>query len=256
MENGAVMLINKILYVIVMQEESSALLEQEKFIKDETFCNEYSNILESFILTKDDNSQIILVRPLEDPLHKTGLFGTEIAFFQTYVAIKFYSPDVVVSMGYAGEVAQDGQNESKLSHGSVVVAKEKCVYHRREMIVKFFEKTSQGHYPLHSCQALVKEMGYHSCSVGTSNSFVKHDYIAASSNIQVVEMELCSVARACYYFNLPCIGLKIISDTPDNLSDEERMKQFLESLPILKAKFYETFNKVNKFVIGKRIEEI
>ena len=32
MENGAVRLVNKVLYVIVMKEESSALLEKENFV--------------------------------------------------------------------------------------------------------------------------------------------------------------------------------------------------------------------------------
>jgi nucleoside phosphorylase len=250
-------IINKILYIVVMQEESSALLDRDKFIKDEEFCAQYKNILESFIFTNNENNtQIILIRPLEDPLHKTGLFGTEIAFFQTYVGIKHYSPDVVISMGYAGEVACEKVKESVLTHGSVVIAKQKSIYHRRNMIIEFFQKTSEGHYPLHSCETLVKQMGYHSCNVGTSNSFVKHDHIAAANQIKVVEMELCSVARACYYFNVACIGIKIISDTPDNLSDEERMKQFLDSLPILKDKFYETYKNVNNFLLGKSLSEI
>ncbi len=250
-----------------MKEESDSLLDHDKnFTKDESFCKEYNNILESFTLNKEEeNQQIILVRPINDPLHNTGLFGTEIAFFKTYIGIKHYNPDIVISMGYAGEVGVNTDNTdnnedipSKLKIGSVVIAKDKTIYHRRNMIIDFFENTSKGHYPVNSCSKLVESLGYNSCSVGTANSFLKHDDIAASKGIEVVEMELCSVARACCYFNVQCIGIKIISDGPDQkkLEDEVRMKQFLESLPMLKRKFYDTYLEVNKFLIGKNVSDI
>jgi hypothetical protein len=246
--------IKKILYSIVMIEESNAILENEKFIKESDLTKQYSNILEAFTLKKDD-TELILIRPIVDPMHSTSLFGTEISFMITYTGIQLFSPDVVISIGYAGEVSL-GENDRKLGLGSVVVAKENGVYHRREMLIKFFENTSQGLYPVNSCLKMVESLGYHSCSVGTSNSFVNHDHVAVEKKIKVVEMELCSVARACYYFKVPCIGIKIISDSGDVASPEQRIKEFLDALPLLKQKFFETFEKVNKFLFSQEISEL
>jgi nucleoside phosphorylase len=249
-------IIKKILYVIVLQEESSAILEKEDFKKEENISKDYSNILEVFV-SKKEEKEVYIVRPLEDPLHSTSLFGTEISFFITYIGIKLFDPDVVISMGYAGEVSSD--KNYHMGIGSVVIAKEQSIYHRREMIVKIYENTSFGLYPVHSCYKLVDHLGFHSCKVGTSNSFLRHDHIACSKEVRVVEMELCSVARACFYFKKPCIGVKIISDggsTEDNLSEEERVKQFLDSLPLLKEKFDETYLKMNEYLFGKSVDEL
>jgi nucleoside phosphorylase len=252
--------IKKILFVIVMTEESSAILDKHEFVKDENFSKGHENILESFVkCTGDLDEQIIIVRPLDDPLNKTGLFGTEIAFLLTYIAIKHYQPDVVISMGYAGDtgVLGEEQQEIRLTCGSVVIAKEKSIYHRREMIIAPFKNTSEGHYPVESCDKLVKDLSYCSCYVGTANSFVSHDDVAVSKKIHVVEMELCSVARACYYFRTPCIGVKIISDGKNDYESEEiRQKQFLESLVILRNKFNETFLKISEYLKYKSVEEI
>jgi hypothetical protein len=125
------------------------------------------------------------------------------------------------------------------------------------MIIKFFENTTHGHYPVITCPNLCKDLDFTNVKVGTSNSFVDHDKIAFEKNIKVVEMELCSVARACSYYNTPCIGVKIISDSGDaTISEEEREKQFLESLVILQKSFYESFEKLNNYLIGKKVNEL
>lgn len=245
--------VNRIMYMIVLPEESNAILEKEKFIKDTVITKDYSNILEAFVLNKN-NTETIIIRPLDDPLHSTSLFGTEIAFFVTYMGIKLFQPDVVISMGYAGEVTLN--EGDSLGLGAVVIAKEKTIYHRRQMIVKYYEKTSEGHYPVLSCDKLVSELNFKSCLVGTSNSFVRHDDVAITKKVQVVEMELCSVARACHYFNIPCIGVKIISDGgATDISEEERVKQFLDSLPFLRQTFFETYEKVNNYLFNKHLSE-
>ena len=239
-----------------MIEESDSVLNKEKFTKDTTLTLGYENILEAFTLTKE-NEQIILIRPKIDPLHSTSLFGTEISFFITYMGIKLFSPDIVISIGYAGESTLEIEGDKNLGLGAIVIAKEKSMYHRRNMIVKYFEKTSEGHYPVLSCEKLVEDLNYHSCSVGTSNSFVNHDHIAITKGIKVVEMELCSVARACLYFNVPCVGVKIISDSgAQDMSEEERTKQFLASLVVMREKFFDTFEKLNLYLIGKKVTEL
>ncbi len=247
--------ISKILYVIVLAEESSAILEKEHFQKEETLSKEYSNILEAFVHIKE-GKEIYVIRPIDDPLHSTSLFGTEISFFITYMGIKLFNPDLVISMGYAGEVFCN--SSTPLGQGSVVIANDHSIYHRREMIVKFYEKTSSGLYPLHSCQNLVSHLGFQSCKVGTSNCFVRHDHVAGKKGVRVVEMELCSVARACFYFKKPCIGVKIISDggPHEDLSEEDRVKQFLDSLPLLKEKFNETYTTVNEYLFGKSLDQL
>jgi len=104
---------------------------------------------------------------------------------------------------------------------------------------------------------LCDHLGFFSAHVGTSNSFVAHDSVAVAKNIKVVEMELCSVARACAYFKVPCIGVKLISDGGSEHEDEkERERQFLENLTVLRKKFYDTFEVLNSYLIHKKIEDL
>jgi hypothetical protein len=241
--------IRKILYVMVMQEESNAILEKGNFTKC-TELSDYSNILEAF---KSTNSDIYIIRPINDPMHNTCLFGTEISFFITYMGIKAFNPDLVLSMGYAGDTGLG----DKLPLGTVVIASEKSIYHRRNMIIKIYENTTNGHYPVLSCANMIKELQYTGAKIGTSNSFVHHDTIAVEKDIKVVEMELCSVARACAYFGTPCVGVKVISDIGEEDVDPlVREKQFLESIGILREQFYLAFDRISVYVLGKSVSDL
>lgn len=246
--------IQKILFLIVMEEESSNLLEEHNFELDREFSEKHSTFLESYSLkTNEDEPTILLVRPKRDPLHKTSSFGTETAFLLTYLAVQYYNPCLIVNLGYAGYTLSD----QGVNLGDVVIAKEKSVFHRRQMIIEFYRRTNEGHYPVIAADALAKEMGFRQLSVGTSNNFVKKDDVALEKDIAVVEMELCSVARACYLFNKPCLGMKIISDVPPKDNDESsRENEFLESLVFLKGKFKETFWNLVNYIKKRSLDEI
>lgn len=251
--------VKKILYSIVMIEESDAILEREKFVRDYAFCKEYSNILEAFVLDREGENnekyQVVIVRPLKDPLHNTELFGSEIAFIQAYSGIKYYAPDLVINLGFAVEVTLEGV-ERKLKFGSTVIAKERGIYHKRETIIKSKQHIIEGLYPVMKCDKLIKDLRFEYCSVGTANSFSIIDQVAIKKNIEVVEMELCSVARASYYFKTPCIGVKVISDTTVNRTHEERKNQFVDALPILKQKIHEAYTQLNTYLLGKKLSEV
>lgn len=262
-EGGRITKIKKILFVIVMEEESNAILEMEKFKKDEDFSELHRNLLDVHYLevntgSEEDKGVIYIIRPKKDPLHNTSLFGTEIAFLLTYLGIQHYKPDVVISMGYAGYTNFNNDlNGRDLNLGDVAIAREKSIYHSRVMIIKEYEKTCEGHYPVHNCENMVKELNYFSCRVGTDSSFIVHDHCAFSKEIHVVEMELCSVSRAAAYFNVPCIGVKIISDTKSDSYDEnERQEMFIKSLMIMREKFFSVFKELNAYMLNKSIEEL
>ncbi len=199
--------------------------------------------------------EVILVRPLNDPFNNTPLFGTEIAFLTTYLAAKHYDPDLIVSFGYAGST---GLNKG-LRLGDIVLGKDCGYYFRRNMIIEFYQKTSMGLYPLYNCIKATESLAFPLCQIGSSNSFVNHDQIAHSKNVEVVEMELCSVARAAFYFKIPCVGMKIISDTSknDELTDEkERQIEFLKSLEIMRERIVVGFEKFSEFLVDKKLGDL
>lgn len=247
--------INKVLYSIVMPEESQILIEKFNFRKDTKFSNLHSMLLETFIHTVEkSNLEIILVRPLDDPFNKTSLFGTEISFLTTYLAAKHYDPDLIISLGYAGSTGL-----KKLKLGDIVLSKDCGFYFRRNMIIEYYQKTSMGLYPVYNCVKASEALGFQFAQIGSSNSFVNHDEIAYAKNIEVVEMELCSVARAAYYFKIPCVGMKIISDTSknDELTDEkERAQEFLKSLEIMRGQILVAFEKFNEFLVEKKLGDL
>lgn len=248
--------IAKVLYCIVLPEESQILIDKYGFRKDVDFSEKHKNLLETFVLFDNlNNLEIIIVRPLNDPLNNTPLFGTEISFLISYLATQYYDPDVIISFGYAGST---GKNKN-LKLGDIVLSRDCGYYFRRNMIIEYYQKTSMGLYPVYNCKNASRELNFPLCKIGSSNSFVNHDTIATSKGVEVVEMELCSIARVAYYFKIPCLGLKIISDcsTDDELTDEkEREKIFLESLVIMRNKIGEAFEKFNSFIVNKKLGEL
>jgi len=248
--------IQKVLYSIVLPEESQILIDKYNFTKDISFSNSHSTLLESFTQTFPNSSlEIVLVRPLNDPFNNTPLFGTEIAFLTTYLAAKHYDPDLIVSFGYAGST---GLNKS-LKLGDIVLSKDCGYYFRRNMIVDYYKRTSMGLYPVYNCCNAAETLGFPLSQIGSSNSFVNHDEIAHSKNIEVVEMELCSVARAAFYFKIPCVGMKIISDTSkndENTDEKERAMEFLKSLEIMRGKILVGFEKLNEFLNEKKLGDL
>lgn len=127
------------------------------------------------------------------------------------------------------------------------------------MIVEYYQKTSMGLYPLYNCGYASEALGFPLVQVGSSNSFVNHDKIAHEKNVEVVEMELCSVARAAFYFKIPCVGMKIISDTSNHeeLTDEkERALEFLKSLELFREHVVLAFEIFNEFLVNKRLGDL
>lgn len=248
--------ITKVLYAIVMPEESQILIEKFSFKKDDEFSNSHPTLLETFTHTDETkNLQLIIVKPLNDPFNNTSLFGTEISFLTTYLAAKHYDPDLIVSLGYAGST---GLNKD-LKLGDIVLSRDCGFYFRRNMIIEYYQKTSMGLYPVFNCEKASEALRFPFAVIGSSNSFVNHDEIACAKMIEVVEMELCSVARAAYYFKIPCFGLKIISDTSknDELTDEkERANEFLKSLEIMRGQILVAFEKINEFLVAKKLGEL
>ena len=221
----------------------------ENFELDQENTKRYENILE-FYVKKTENQELILVKFKKDPTHQTSVFGTELSFFATYNAILIYNPDLIVNIGYAGDT---GFNEV-IPLGTVCVAEGNVKYHRRLMIVEFAKKTNEGNYPLTKFDKLVKELNYRHVKVGTSNSFVNYDDVAFEQGINLVEMELASVARACVYFNKIVLGVKIVSDNKE--SRENRNTVFIENLVSLKDRFYKTFSEIVSFLNNKTFSDL
>lgn len=241
--------LNKVLFIVIMQEEIDSILENENFSLDKENSQKYENLME-FYTKKIQSIEIILVKFKKDPLHQTSVFGTELAFLATYNSIITYNPDLIVNLGYAGDTGYNGN----LSLGTVCVANNMAKFHRRLMIVDFAKNTNEGNYPLRTFDNLCKELNYKSVSVGTSNSFVEFDDVAFKKGINLVEMELASVARACMYFNKVVLGIKIVSDNSE--ARENRDKAFIEGLSNLKQKFFLTFNELVFYLNNKSINEL
>ncbi len=237
--------IKKVLYIIVMEQESKDIIGKCKFELDESFTNKHKNILQAYTSTYISGLTVHLLWPIYDPLHQIGVFGTEIAFLLTYLGVQHYAPDLVISFGYAGS---NGLFPTKL--GDVCIADKTGIYHRNQMLIEPFKPFSTGNYPLICSKKMANDLGYLHAQVGSSNDYVLHDEIALKQNIGVLEMELGSVARACYYFKTACTAVKIISDGGKIQTKEEREKEFLDSLELLRDKLVEAFNTVNSYLAG------
>jgi len=227
-----------------MREELNAILEKESFTLDTENTRKFSNILE-FYIKKINDLEVIITSLKNDPIYNLSAVGTETAFFAIFTSINLYNPDLVINMGYAGSM--------KTQIGTVCIAENEAVFHRREMIVPSYMQMNEGHFKLPRVDNLVRDLSFSYALVGTSNSFVKYDDVAYKKGFELVEMELSSVAKACSYFNKPLIGVKLVSD--NNLK-ETRGEEFIKSLENLKVKFNTTYNELVNFLGNKNLSDL
>ncbi len=161
-----------------------------------------------------------------DTRHNADLIGPVPATLNASLVCQHLCPDIVMSCGTAG-----GFNAKDCQIGTVILSKEKCIFHDRRVPLSGYQESGVGSFPVLDVERMAQALNLKTGVISSGSSLLKspddisvlmeHDAIAK-------EMEAAAVAWVCYEYNVKFIGLKSITNILDKPEASE--VQFVENL--------------------------
>lgn len=148
--------------------------------------------------------------------HRSGAdrIGTDAATLAAYLAIRHFSPDLVINAGVCGGFESRGSRV-----GDIYVAEGAALFHDRRIPIPGFAAQARGGWPVHPATAMAQAIGAKRGIVSTGNSLdFTADELAFFNREGVVlkEMEACAIAQVCAQSGVPFIAVKGVTDLVDH----------------------------------------
>src|SRR5262245_41607643 len=158
--------------------------------------------------------KIHLVVNGQDPVYKLDSFGTDAATLSTYLGIRKFSPDLVMSTGVAGGF----KTLAKL--GDVCLSKCSLRYFDRRVSITTpdYQDYAIGFYKVADATQMARDLGLKTGIVVTGGSFENSlidDRQIRNLEGSVVEMECAAVAKMSMLWGTPFMAAKAIVDFDD-----------------------------------------
>jgi nucleoside phosphorylase len=204
--------VRSVLLVIAMQGEADPILQalgitdSGKTLEPPLPPIAYSTI--------SNGLKINLVVNGQDPVYKLDSFGSDAAGLSTYLGIKAFSPDLVMSTGVAGGF------KTQASIGDVYLSKESLRYFDRRVGITTpdYQDYAIGFYPVIDASQMSADLGLKTGVIVTGGSFENSlidDRQIRNLDGSVVEMEAAAVARMSMLLGTPFMAVKSIVDFDD-----------------------------------------
>jgi len=167
-----------------------------------------------FYATTFEGLKLHLVVNGQDPVYKLDSFGTDAAGLSTYLGIKTFSPDLVISAGVSGGF------KTRAEIGDVYLSEDSVRYFDRRVSITSpnYQDYAIGFYPVVDASKMAKELGLKTGIVVTGGSFENSlidDRQIRNLDGSAVEMECAAVAKMSMLFGKPFMAAKAIVDFDD-----------------------------------------
>jgi len=203
-----------ILLVIAMQGEADPILAA-------LGLNEPGTPLELplppiFYATSYSGLNLHLVVNGQDPIYQLDSFGTDAATLSTYLGIKAFSPDLVISAGVAGGF------KSQAQIGDVYLSENSMRYFDRRVSITSpdYQDYAIGFYPVVNASKMAAELGLKTGIVVTGGSFENSlidDRQIRNLDGSVVDMESAAVGKMSMLLGKQFMAVKAIVDFDDSV---------------------------------------
>lgn len=207
--------IKKILLVVAMNQEAQPIIKSLDLHPSRQM---FSRLPMRSYTGHYANKEIFLIKNGTDPIHGVENIGTQPATLSTYLGIERFQPDLVISIGTAGGMAQAG---AKI--GDVYVSQKIYFYDRRSP-QKGYADYGHGAYPSYPVDKLATKLHFKKGRICTGDSFdisptdlaliLKHQCAA-------VEMEAAAIAWVSQQMNTPMVAIKGIGDIVGKSSEKQ-----------------------------------
>lgn len=221
----------KIMLVVAMESEALPLIQTFKL-------HELKNAFPGLPMKAYEGNyrqlNVFLVLNGLDPTYQVANVGTEASTLSTYIGIQKDHPDLVISIGTAGGIQQNGSALLDI-YGSTTVS-----FFDRRIMVGPFTAYGVGAYPSVNLAPFDKKVGLKPGVVCSGDSFDnnKTDYeVMLKQHCGAIEMEAAGVAWVCSLTHTPMFAMKGITNFS---SVPEGGKQFEKNLPVVTNKLAST----------------
>ncbi len=152
----------------------------------------------------------------QDPIYQLDSFGTDAATLSTYLGIKAFSPDLVISAGVAGGF------KSQAHIGDVYLSKYSMRYFDRRVSITSpdYQDYAIGFYPVVDASKMAEDLGLKTGIVVTGGSFENSlidDREIRNLDGSVVDMESAAVGKMSMLLGKQFMAVKAIVDFDDSV---------------------------------------
>lgn len=221
----------KIMLVVAMASEADPLIQTFKLHEID---NAFSGLPMKAYEGHFERLDVTLVLNGLDPVYQVPNIGTEAGTLSTALGIERFHPDLVISIGTAGGIQQNGTALRD------IVASTRINFFDRRIAVAPFTAYGVGAYPSVTLAPIADQIGLKSGVVCSGDSFDnnKNDYrIMIKQQCAAIDMEAAGVAWVSQLMHTPMFAMKGItnfSSVPDS------GKQFSQNLPVVTKKLAST----------------
>lgn len=173
--------------------------------------------------------KILLMMNGKDPTHKVQNIGTEAATLSTYLGVEYFHPDLIMSVGTAGGVVENG---SALMD---IYLSERIYFTDRRIPMEGYRDYGRGGYQSMSLSDLNKQLKLKSGVVCSEGSFdeEKIDYtMFLKEHCSAVDMEAAGVAWLSMLTKTPMIAIKGITNFVQGKNIHEQYEKNLPSVTL------------------------
>jgi 5'-methylthioadenosine nucleosidase len=221
----------KVMLVVAMPSEAMPLIQTFKLHE---VNNAFPGLPMKAYEGKYRNLDVFLVLNGDDPTYQVANVGTQASTLSTYMGIQKDHPDLVISIGTAGGIAQNG---SALLD---IYASTRVNFFDRRIAVQPFTAYGVGAYPSVNLAPFDAKVGLKPGVVCSGDSFDNNqtDYnVMLKQHCGAVEMEAAGVAWVCSLTHTPMFAMKGITNFS---SVPEGGEQFAKNFPAVTKKLATT----------------
>lgn len=219
--------VKKVMLVVAMASEAQPLITAFKL-------HEVKNAFPGLPMQayRGDYRQlnVFLVLNGVDPTYQVSNIGTQAATLSTYAGIQYDHPDLIISLGTAGGIKQNG---AKLQD---IYISQTINFFDRRIAVQPFTAYGVGAYPSVMLSPVDKQIGLKPGVICSGDSFDNNrtDYdMMLKMHCTAIDMEAAGVAWVASLGHTPMFAMKGITNFS---SVKDSGKQFSENLPVVTAK--------------------
>ena len=218
---------NNILFIFALEKEALPLLTLLSLPPDPS---QAKNLVISAYSGTYKSLKISLIFPKIDPKFNCDSIGPENSAVATYIGIKSYKPDLIISAGNAGAFQKAENKDIEFKLGDICYSKEPIGFIDREIILDEFKDYMAGKYEILQLKETFRELGFKEAVIGTTSSF--HDFcsvFAMKKGIDLEEMEAAAIQKIAFLMKIPFFAIKIVvslnygKDLPEDIT-----KRFFE----------------------------
>lgn len=204
-----------------------------------------------FYSTTFSGLNVHLVVNGQDPVYKLDSFGTDAATLSTYLGIKAFSPDLVISAGVAGGF------KTQARIGDVYLSKDSMRYFDRRVSITDpnYQDYAIGFYPVIDASKMAAELGLKTGIVVTGGSFENSlidDRQIRNLDGSVVEMEAAAVAKMSMLLGKKFMAARAIVDFDDAVGFGG---QFMKNFEIATTNLAQQLLNIFEYLANNSAEE-